>query len=148
VHRPRTSSQVAGHLRNHINPRLGDRPIGAIRPSEIQALVKVLGETLAPATVDLVYTWTAAVFAAAAADGVIARSPCRDIKRVRPDRARVDPPAVETVGKLIDAVPDRYSALIVLGAGTGCVSARRSVSPPTGSTGCGAHCWSTANWWR
>jgi integrase len=119
VHRPKTETQIAGHLRNHINPRPGDRPIAAIRPSEIQALVKVLGETLAPATVDLVYTWTAAVFAAAVADQVIARSPCREIKRTRPERSQVVPPSAETVEKLIEAVPDRYSALIVLGAGTG-----------------------------
>jgi integrase len=115
----KTESQIAGHLRNHINPRLGDRPIGAIRPSEIQALVKVSGETLAPATVDLVYTWTVAVFAAAVADQVIARSPCREIKRTRPERSQVVSPSAETVEKLIEAVPDRYSALIVLGYGAG-----------------------------
>ena len=37
VHRPGTESQVETSLRRHVYPRIGYRPIGAIRQSEIQA---------------------------------------------------------------------------------------------------------------
>ena len=37
MHRPTTSSQCETYLRRHAYPALGDRPIGSIRRSEIQA---------------------------------------------------------------------------------------------------------------
>ena len=42
VHRPSTAAQIETNLRRHVYPRIGDRPIGSIRPSEIQTLVKWL----------------------------------------------------------------------------------------------------------
>jgi len=125
VHRPSTAAQLETNLRRHVYPRLGDRPIGRIRQSEIQALVKTLStkeadhKPLAPATVELIYTWTATIFAAAVIDRVIAVSPCREIHRPAVHLTTVTPLPVETVEKLIDAVPRRYRALIILGAGAG-----------------------------
>jgi hypothetical protein len=69
VHRPGTASQVETNLRRHVYPRLGSRPIGAIRRSEILTLVKALDETLAPATVELIYRWVVSSFRSALADG-------------------------------------------------------------------------------
>src|SRR5215210_6505510 len=40
VHRPTTVAQVDNHLRNHVLPTFGDRPIASIRPSEVQAWVR------------------------------------------------------------------------------------------------------------
>jgi integrase len=119
VHRPATARQVEGCLRNHVYPRIGDRPIGAVRPSEIQTLIKTLEDTLAPGSVNLVYTWTSAIFAAAVADQMILKSPCRDIKRTRSNKENIVPLTVDTVQSLIEAAPDRYRTLIAFGAGTG-----------------------------
>lgn len=127
VHRPGTEVQVETNLRRHVYPRLGDRPIGAIRQSEIQAMVKAMTvgdddldqQPLAPSTVNVTYTWVATIFRAAVDDRVIAASPCRSIRLPEIHRPRVAPLSVEVVEALIDRVPDRYRALIVLGAATG-----------------------------
>jgi hypothetical protein len=40
VHRLGTATQVETNLRRHVYPKMGHRPLGAIRPSEVQARVK------------------------------------------------------------------------------------------------------------
>src|SRR4051794_16895650 len=37
VHRPGTRTSVEQQLRLHVYPTIGDRPLGAIRPSDVQA---------------------------------------------------------------------------------------------------------------
>jgi len=125
VHRPSTSTQIETNLRRHVYPRIGSRPVGAIRSSEIQALVKELSvpsgerEALAPSTIGVIYTWTSTIFSSAVEDRVIAQSPCRGIRLPEVPHRRVIPPTLETVQTLAEAVPERYRALIILGAGTG-----------------------------
>lgn len=125
THRPGTAAQIETNLRRHVYPHIGDRPIGAIRPSEIRSWVKAIStpgherKALAPATVELIYTWTATIFGAAVTDRVIAATPCQGIRRPEVPQSRIEPPTVETVEKLLEAIPGRYRALIVLGAGTG-----------------------------
>ncbi len=125
THRALTAAQIETTLRRHVYPTIGDRPLAAIQRSEIQALVKHLSTTegqrkaLAPSTVEIVYTWVSTIFASAVADRIINVTPCRNISRTVVEQPRVEPLPLETVGKLINAVPDRYRALIILGAGTG-----------------------------
>jgi len=120
VHRPTTAAQVASHLKNHVLPVFGDRPIGSIRTSEIQAWVKGRAEVLAPSTVEVVYNYLRAIFRAAVADKVIAESPCSEkVKLPRPERRQVEPLAVEVVQAITEAMPERYQALVTLAAGTG-----------------------------
>jgi integrase len=76
-------------------------------------------EPLAPATIEVAYNWTASVFKAAVSNRDIPVSPCRDIKLPTVDKAKIVPISIETVTALADAMPDRYYALVVLGAGTG-----------------------------
>ncbi len=119
VHRPTTAAQVDSHLRHHILPFFGHRPMGAVRRSEVQAWVKGRTELLAPATVELVYRYLASVFRAAVGDRLIAASPCEGIRLPKKERQRVVPLETEQVLALADAVPDRYRGLIVTAAGTG-----------------------------
>jgi len=125
VHRPHTAAQIETLLRRRVYPRLGHRRIGAIRPSEIQGLVKWLASgavgraPLAASSVQTIFSWVRTIFRAAIADKVIAESPCQKVSLPAVDDKRVTPLPVETVENLIDAVPTRYRALIVLGAGTG-----------------------------
>src|SRR5712691_8913090 len=76
VHRPTTVVSVETHLRNHVLPFFGDRPLASIRPSEIQAWVRGRSEVLAPSTVEVVYRFVSAIFRAAVADRIIAANPC------------------------------------------------------------------------
>jgi integrase len=119
VHRHNTARQIESNLRNHVYPKIGDRAIGAIRPSEIQAVVKALDAALAPTTVETIYRWLSAVFNAAVGDQVVVRTPCRDIKLPNIEGSEVVPLPIATVESLIDAVPDRFKAVMILGAGTG-----------------------------
>lgn len=119
VHRATTAAQLETNLRRHVYPTLGSRPLAAIRPSEVQAWVKGRADVLSPGTVDLIYRNVVSVFRAAVADRLIASSPCVGVKRPRIEIVKVEPLPTETVRALIDTIPDRYRALVVLGAGTG-----------------------------
>lgn len=120
VHRPSTAAKLASDLRNHVLPFFGERPISSVRPSEVQAWVKGRAEVLAPATVEVIYRYLAAIFAAAVDDRLIATSPCgRKVKLPRREEGPVVPLAVDAVRRLADAVPARYRALVVMAAGTG-----------------------------
>lgn len=118
-HRPATSDQVERRLRRHVLPVLGSRPLGAIRSTEVQTFVKGLSDALSPSTVRVVYSRVVAIFSAAVRDRRIATTPCVGIKLPRSARVRVEPLTTDTVLALIDAVPDRYRAAVVLAAGSG-----------------------------
>lgn len=80
VHRPTTAAQVETHLRRHILPTFGRRRLSSVRPSEVQAWVADRSTVLTPATVEVVYRYLSAIFAAAVQDGLLAKSPCRGIR--------------------------------------------------------------------
>jgi integrase len=107
-------------LRLHVYPVLGDRPIGGIRPTEIQGLVRRLSLELAPSTLAVVYGRVVAVYRAAVRDRVVASSPCVDVRLPRtPTKAVSEVLEPEQVLALADAVPPRYRALVISGAGLG-----------------------------
>ena len=119
LHRPTTVMQVDAHLRNHVLPFFGDRPIATIRPREVQAWVRSRTEVLAPATGEVVYRTFAAILNTAVDDRLITRSPASGVRLPRRTRHEIQPPTVEQVEALLDAMPDRYKALVVVAAGTG-----------------------------
>jgi integrase len=119
IHRPGTASQVETNLRRHVYPRLGSRPLAAIRPSEVQSAVKAMSADLSPATVGLIYTWVSTIFKAAVKDRAIAASPCDGVRLPEVHKTRITPLPVETVEALAETIDGRYRALVVVGAGTG-----------------------------
>ncbi|MGQ7296939.1 tyrosine-type recombinase/integrase [Quadrisphaera sp. KR29] len=119
AHRPTTVLHVETTLRRHIYPTLGHRPIAEIRPSEVQALVKKLSEVLQPTTIRVAHRYLSSILNAAVADRLIAVSPCKGTRLPKAETRRLEPLPTEAVHGLISCVPDRYSALIVLAAGTG-----------------------------
>jgi len=120
VHRAGTTISVEQQLRLHVYPTIGNRALKSIRPSDVQALVRRLGETLAPGTVAVVYGRVATVFNAAVRDRLIAYTPCVDVKRPAvPPASTLEVLTTDQVLKLAKAVPERYGALILTGAGTG-----------------------------
>lgn len=119
VWRPSTAAQVKTNMDRHVLPALENRPLASIAPSEMQALVKALAATLAPATVELIARYIASVFKAAVRDRVIARSPIDGVKLPTVQARQVVPVTVEQVRALEAALPARYTALVTLAAGTG-----------------------------
>ncbi len=117
-HRATTAASVESIMRVHVYPTFGARRLASIRTSEVQAWLS--GLELAPSTVAVVYGKVAAVFRAAVEDRMIAHSPCtRRVRLPRPDGGEVVPMSPEQVRAMVDAVGDRYQALIVLLTGTG-----------------------------
>lgn len=118
-HRPNTAMRVRSQLTHHVYPVLGTRPIAAVRPSEVQALVAKLSTSLAPGSVRTVMASVGAVFAAAVRDRAIGRDPCAGVKMPATEQKRIVPLTVSQVQVLVDALPRRYRALAVVMAGTG-----------------------------
>lgn len=119
-HRDGTATSVELQLRLHVYPHIGERPIGAIRPSEIQALLHQLRGSLSASTIEVVFGRVVAVFRAALRDHVIAINPCAGI---RPPRQTANAPdevlSTENVFALADSIHPRYRGLVLTGAGTG-----------------------------
>lgn len=117
--RSQSAALAEQQLRTHVYPVLGDRPMGAIRPSEVQALVRGMADVLAPSTLNVVYGRVTAVFAAAVRDRVIAASPCVNVKRPKATGRADKVLSAAQVVAIADAVPAHYRALVLTGAGTG-----------------------------
>jgi integrase len=119
VWRPSSAAAADTSLRQHVLPRFADRPIASIRPSDVQAWARALSDTQAPATVRLAYRFFAGAMRAAVTDRIIASSPCVGVKLPEIVRERIIPLELEQVQTLSGAMPERYGALVILGAGTG-----------------------------
>jgi integrase len=74
---------------------------------------------LAPSTIGVVYSFVAGIFRSAVRDRLVVATPCVDVRLPRPEPKRVEPLATERVEALIEAMPERYRALVVLATGTG-----------------------------
>ena len=85
----------------------------------MQAWATRLGTTLAAGTVVTVRQKVNAVFAAALADRLITVNPCTGLRLPRPAGRQVHPLGHLEVVAMAEAVPARYRALILAGAGTG-----------------------------
>ena len=98
---------------------LGNRPIASVRPSDVQSLVKGLSATLAPGSVRNIYDVLAHMYSAAV---MITLWQFRHVRRIslpRIDDSEVEPPTVEEVARVVDAMPDRFRAATILLAGSG-----------------------------
>ena len=85
-----SAAHVETMLRRHAYPAFGDRPIGTIRPSEIQAWVK--GSPLAPSTVHVLHGVVSAIFRAAVRDRIIPSSPCEQTQAPPQDQTQSGAP--------------------------------------------------------
>jgi Phage integrase central domain len=118
VWRPSTTDAIAAALAR-VFPVIGDRPVAQLRTSELQALVKALSATLAPATVEVTHRAVAAVLKAAVVDRVLTTSPAVGVKLPRVDRPKVQPLDLEQVLALAEAMPVRAGASVLFAAGSG-----------------------------
>lgn len=116
--RPNTAARHQTEL-EHAYVAFGSRPLAAIRPSEVQAFVTGLGQRLAPGSVRSAKMTVCAVFRAALRDRLIGRTPCEALTLPAAPVRRVVPLTVEEVEALASAMPERYQALVVVGAGVG-----------------------------
>jgi integrase len=79
----------------------------------------IASSTLAPATVEVLYTYVRAVFASAVEDRLIPVSPCRKIRLPEVARRALDPLTTAEVAALAAGVPAHLGAMVWVGAGSG-----------------------------
>jgi integrase len=107
-------------MRSLILPTFGKRELGSIQPNELRGWIAELeGRGYAPATIAKAYQIASRCFRVAVTDGVIPRSPCREIKLPRNDRDEkrfLSPAEVEELASIMKA---RYRLVVLTGAYTG-----------------------------
>lgn len=116
-HRENTAMRVESQLTKHAYPAFGNRPVGALRTSELQAFVT--GLPLEPSSARSVFSTVRAVLSAAVRDRLIGHDPADGVKLPEMPRRQIVPLSLDAVNALYAAMPPRFRALVVVGAGTG-----------------------------
>ncbi|MFI7452337.1 tyrosine-type recombinase/integrase [Nonomuraea sp. NPDC049714] len=120
---PATLMQINTRLGKWVFGRkISDYPMATLAksPSLMQAWIKEMQEGgLQPSTLRGVVTWVSIIFNAALDDGIVNRNPLL-VKSVRTPKVvdkQVVPWTLATVNAVAEGLPDRYSAMVYLGAG-------------------------------
>ncbi|MGA8724216.1 MAG: hypothetical protein WB565_04200 [Acidimicrobiales bacterium] len=106
-------------IQHHLNPRFGDRPVGSVRPAEIQAAVDAWAGTHASSTVARHYACLRAIFTYAETSDMILRSPCRGVRLPRQQVALRPRPRPEELEKLATALWPDQATFMWCGAALG-----------------------------
>jgi integrase len=116
-----TREKAESRLRVHIIPQLGDRQLGAILPSGIQAWSRGLQARVGKGTAQTVFANLSSILGAAVDDGIITRNPCRapSVRKPRADLTKVEPWPTATVAAVRAALPERYRAAADFAGGCG-----------------------------
>jgi integrase len=121
VLKPRTEELYRGLLRNHLSPTFGAVDIADIREADVRRWRKerlatgaVQKRPFGPVTVAKSYRLLHAVLNTATEDGLIRRNPCHIKGAGQEDSAERQVISLGTLLKLLDLVPPRYRALVLL----------------------------------
>lgn len=117
--KPATRLRYEVNLANHLYPAFGTRPLGSIRPTEVQELVADLTARLAPRTVQGVYRVLHALYGSAVRDRLVAANPCEHIDLPRAPKQDVTILTAAEVDALAQAIDPRHRTMVLLGAGAG-----------------------------
>ena len=118
--RPSTRAMYASHLKVHIRPLLGHRPLSSLRRSDIAAFVAQLCDRgLKPSTVRGTFNVLAMILRAAVYDRLLPVSPCYRIKVPAVTRRSLEVFTPQQVHALLDAVWDCDRAVLATAVGTG-----------------------------
>jgi len=121
--RPGTSNFFASHLRKHLEPRFGAFALGDITREMVKQFAADLGHLVAPTTARSIVFTLRAVLSEAVDDSRIARNPAERITVGDRTERRVDPMHIASVSTkvpvLAEAMPQRWSAAVLLMASTG-----------------------------
>ncbi|MEO6470883.1 MAG: site-specific integrase [Aeromicrobium sp.] len=115
-----TREAVELRLRLHAFPLLGDRFLSDVKPSTIQGWLRTLAG-LAPTYQKVVFANVSTIFTAAVDDELIPKNPCKapSVRRPRSDLKKLVPWTGNRVLAVRDELPERFSLVVLLGAGLG-----------------------------
>lgn len=116
--RKSTVSQARVHARL-IREHFGERPLSSIKPSDVKAWTKQLGETYAKSYVAALHSRLGQILTDAVHDGILARSPIS--RRTSPGKGTQRPYVATTtqIWAIHDAMPKHARGLVILGAFVG-----------------------------
>jgi hypothetical protein len=113
--RPSTIARDESILRYRILPALGPRAVGSLAPSDLEGWLSGLEDELAPSTVRKAWALAGSVLRLAVRDGLIARTPARDVELpalVAPEPRFI---TADQVLALTDAIGPQWRAVVLLG---------------------------------
>lgn len=114
--KPRTTALYASLLRIHIVPTLGNRELSAITPVAVRSWYAGLSPQRPTARAHA-YQLLRTILATAVDDGAIPANPCRIKGAGTTTRKReITMLTVDELNRILAAIPDRYEALVLLGA--------------------------------
>ncbi|WP_329057251.1 site-specific integrase [Streptomyces sp. NBC_01453] len=118
---PNTIESMKSQLGLHAFPYIGSRPLGSFKPEHIREWVAVLEANVPGSYGRIIYANVRSALSAAVDDGYLSRNPvsARSVKPPALDPKRVVPWSAERVFAVQDALPERYQAMVDLGAGCG-----------------------------
>ncbi|MFC9610411.1 tyrosine-type recombinase/integrase [Streptomyces sp. NPDC056938] len=118
---PNTIESMKSQLGLHAFPYIGSRPLGSFKPEHIREWVAVLEAKVPGSYGRIIYANVRAALSAAVDDGYLSRNPisASSVKPPKLDPKRVVPWSAERVFAVQDALPERYRAMVDLGAGCG-----------------------------
>jgi integrase len=113
---PRTQYNYRNVLKNHILPDLKDRPLSSIRPRDIRHWHGAVGARTGDSAQAAAYSLLRSILATAAADELIPDSPCTLVgASFAPRKIEIDPPTIEQLALLVEALPAEVRMLALLG---------------------------------
>lgn len=113
-----TRALAESHMRNHIGPRLGSRPLASITRTDVQGFVTGLGrgeDALSPKTIDGIYRRLVSILEAAVYDRKIARTPAVKIKLPKVNKTAADSVValdLDDVHRIAEAAPPWLTAFV------------------------------------
>jgi integrase len=115
--KPRTREEYERHIRLHVKPYLGEKPMNEINAQGIRTWRSDrLNDDVGHSTVAKTYRILHAIFATAVDDDLMRRNPCR-IKGAGQDKAEERPTAtLDQVFGIAEAIQPRYRLMILLAA--------------------------------
>ncbi|MFF1562043.1 tyrosine-type recombinase/integrase [Streptomyces sp. NPDC058293] len=118
---PNTIESMKSQLGLHAFPYIGSRPLGSFKPEHIREWVAVLEAKVPGSYGRIIYANVRAALSAAVDDGYLSRNPvsARSVKPPKLDPKRVVPWSAERVFAVQGALPERFQAMVDLGAGCG-----------------------------
>ncbi|MCC6434447.1 MAG: tyrosine-type recombinase/integrase [Acidimicrobiales bacterium] len=118
VTRPSTASRDESYLRSKVLPHLGHLEVGRIDVAVLRSwIAELVRQGLAPATVRKAHQLVLAILNEAVDDRLIAANPALNVRSVpkvpRATRRSLDD---DELGRLVEAMDERYRAMVLLGA--------------------------------
>lgn len=118
--RPKTRSAYESILRTHVQPRLGQVPVGTVTPMHVRRFVADMAEHgAAPGTIRNAYRLVHMLLGGAVHAGLIRSNPAFGIRLPQSERAEMVFLAPPQIARLADAVGEPYGFLVTFAAYTG-----------------------------